>query len=138
MFLLLISSFDMFAQTKIGDIVLPNTFVSGSENLVLNGGAIRKKYFMSMYVGGLYLKQKNADGAKLVAADEPMTMKIHIVSGMITSKRMEEAINEGFEKSLKGNVAPMKSKIDEFTSVFKEEIKVNDVFDIFYSPTEGV
>src|ERR1035437_442085 len=94
--LLFISSFDLFAQTKIGDVTLPNSFVSGSENLTLNGGAIRKKYFMSMYVGGLYLKTKSSDGNKLVAADEPMTMKIHIVSSLISSKKMEEAINEGF------------------------------------------
>lgn len=51
---------------------------------------------------------------------------------------MEESIHEGFEKSTNGNMAPLKDKIDDFISVFREEIKVNDEFDLVYVPKEGV
>lgn len=52
---------------------------------------------------------------------------------------MSEAVREGFEKSLKGNIAPLKSKIDAFIEVFsKDKIKEGDVFLLDYIPGVGV
>jgi len=39
--------------------------------------------------------------------------------------------------STNGNTAPYKDKIDTFISVFKDNIKINDVYDIIYTPGEG-
>ena len=52
---------------------------------------------------------------------------------------MSEAIQEGFEKSLKGNVAPLKAKIDAFIGTFsKEAIKEGDLFLLDYVPGTGL
>ena len=117
---------------------IPDTLkVDGSE-LLLNGAGTRTKLFMDMYVGGLYLAEKSADAKAITAADEPMALKLHIVSGMITSDRMKEATNEGFEASLDGNTEPLREKIDIFIAVFDEEIVKEDVFDLIYLPGTGV
>lgn len=57
---------------------------------------------------------------------------------MITSDRMTEATMEGFEASTGGDMASVKVDVDQFMSVFKEEIKEGDVFDLVYVPEEGV
>ncbi len=123
---------------QFGDVSIPDTLETGGGKLLLNGAGYRSKYFMKMYIGGLYLKQESEDAAAVVSAEEPMLIKLHIVSGKITSARMTDAINEGFENSAGSSLASLKDKIEKFKSFFAEEIKVGDIFDIGYVPGEGV
>ena len=67
-----------------------------------------------------------------------MAVRLHIISSMINSENMSEAINEGFVKSTGGNTAPIKDKIDAFIKVFAEPIKVDDIFKLVYVAGEGV
>jgi hypothetical protein len=59
-------------------------------------------------------------------------------SSMVTSKKMEKAWREGFEKATGGNIEPIKVQIEELISVFREEIKENDSYDMVYVPGKGV
>lgn len=126
------------AQMKLGGITLPGNIPAGKDNLILNGGGVREKYFMDMYVGGLYLLEKSSDAQKIIDADKLMAVKLHIVSGMITSDKMIEAVNEGFKKSTNGNTASLQPKIDRFIAVFKEKINDGDIYDLIYIPGKGV
>jgi hypothetical protein len=67
-----------------------------------------------------------------------MAIRLHIVSSMATSKKMEKAWREGFEKATGGNIEPIKVQIEELISVFREEIKENDSYDLIYVPGKGV
>lgn len=127
------------AQTKIAEVTLPNTFDAAEGiTLVLNGGGIREKLWWDLYVGGLYLTQKSKDDNSIINSNEPMAVKMQITSSVITSERMKDAINEGFEKSTHGNVAPIKDKIDKLIHTFSDEIKIGDVFDLVFLPGKGV
>ena len=123
---------------EIGGINMPETLKAGQTTLVLNGAGVREKFFMDLYVGGLYLKEKGADPRAIIEADEPMAIRLHIISSMITSKKMEKATREGFEKATGGNIGPIQVQIEEFISVFKEEIKEGDIYDLIYVPGKGV
>lgn len=125
------------AQTKIGDVILPNKLTLGGEDFVLNGGGIREKFFLDLYVGSLYVKSKTNSADKVMNGDAPMLIHLHIVSGMITSDKMITAVDEGFEKSTNGNSAKFSKEIAMFKDAFKEEIKENDSFDIMYMPGKG-
>ncbi|WP_037314525.1 chalcone isomerase family protein [Salegentibacter sp. Hel_I_6] len=125
------------AQTEIGGATLPNTVEYGSEKLTLNGAGVREKFWMDMYAGGLYLKNKSNKASEIMNKDEAMAIKLHIVSKMITSKRMIDAVTEGFENSTGGNTAPISSEIKKFISFFEDEINKEDVFDIVYLPGKG-
>jgi len=131
--LFLFSSFLAVAQTKINGISFPDTYVAGKDKLILNGGGTREKYWMDMYVAGLYLTAKNKDASAIVSANSSAAIKISIVSGLITSSKMIEAVEEGFKKSTGNNTTPYKEKIGKFENAFNEEIKKGDVFDIVYS-----
>ena len=126
------------AQTKAGGVTLPNTVSFEGEKLILNGVGVREKFWMDMYAGALYLRAKSPNAEQILAANEPMAIKIHIVSKLISSDKMIDAVNEGFESSTKANTAPYKAEIEKFKSFFQEEISKDDVFDIVYLPARGV
>ena len=127
------------SQTKIGGIVMPNVIKAGDEYLKINGGGIREKFFFDLYVGVLYLREKSSDGHAIMNADEPMAMKLRVISGMVDNDNFEEALREGFDKSTKNNIAPIKDRIEKIIAVgFKEDIKTGDVYDLIYLPNDGV
>ena len=121
------------AQTKINGLTFPDTYSAGKDKLVLNGGGVRDKYWMDMYVGALYLTAKSKNAADIISANTSMTIRMCIVSGLITSDKMMSAVREGFEKSTGGKQAAFKDKIDQFQKGFSDPIKKGDVFDIVYT-----
>ena len=127
------------AQTEISGVKLPSVKKAGDAQVVLNGGGIREKWFLDVYVCGLYVQAKTSDAAKIIATDEPMIIDIYIVSGLVSSDKMSKATLEGFEKSTGGNMAALKTQIDKFIAVFKrEDIVKNDIFNLVYIPGKGV
>jgi hypothetical protein len=118
-------------------ITMPDTLKAGDQDLVANGGGKRTKFGMKVYVAALYLKQKSSDAAMIINADEPMGIKLQITSGLVTPDKMKTAIDEGFEKSTGGNVAPIQAKIDAFTAIFKG-LANGDIYDFIYVPGKGV
>ena len=127
------------AQVTINGAILPAKLTQTKTELILNGAGVRTKYFIKVYVGGLYLTSKSKVAKDIIAADKPMAVRVHIISNLMTSTNMTTAIIEGFEKSTAGNTKPIQPKIDRCTKIFKKEpIKVGDVFDIYYVPKEGI
>lgn len=126
------------AQTEVGGVNLPNSETYQGKTLTLNGAGVREKLWIDLYAGGLYLSKKSSNASEIVSANEAMSIKLHIVSKLITSDKMVEAVNEGFENSTGGKTKPLAAKIDKFKGFFMAEIKKNDVFDIVYIPGTGV
>ena len=54
--LVMLVSMVSFAQARmVDDVNMPDTFKAGDTQLNLNGAGIRSKWFINLYVGGLYL-----------------------------------------------------------------------------------
>ncbi len=131
-------SFPMLAQTEIAGVELPNSVNIEEQKADLNGAGIREKFWIDLYAGGLYLSESTDDANEVIKAEKPMGIKIHIVSKLISSSKMRDAVEEGFQNSTDENTGPLREKIDKFISFFEDEIVKNDVFDIFYHPDAGV
>jgi hypothetical protein len=123
---------------EVGGTSIPETYSAMGTDLSLNGAGTRSKWFIDLYVGGLYLPGKMSDGQAVINADEPQAITLHIVSGMITSEKMKEATIDGFESSTGGDLSGIQSDVDAFLDVFSEEIVEGDVFDLVYLPGEGI
>lgn len=121
----------------IGGVSLEDKMDIGGVTASLNGAGVRNKFFIDLYVAGLYLTKNSSDPKAIMSADQNMAIRLHIISKMITSKRMEDAVREGFENSMNGNTAPLEQQIEKFISVFEEEIKLNDVYDMVYEKGKG-
>jgi hypothetical protein len=126
------------AQLTVSGITLPATMKAGNNNLVLNGGGVRVKMFIDVYVAGLYTQAKSNNGDAIAKANEPTAVTIHITSSLATSERMKDAIIEGFKKSTGDKTAPLQPKIDKFLTVLTQAPMVKgDVLDNVYIPGEG-
>jgi len=122
---------------KIGGIVIPETLVAGSDTLVLNGSVVRT-YAIELYVASLFLKKKSSDANAIISADEPMAIRLHILSEMITNENMKTVMLSGFQYFNNDNIASLKDRIDSFIATFNDTINPNDVYDMIYIPAEGV
>jgi hypothetical protein len=127
------------AQTVVNDALFPDVIGFNKRILRLNGVGIRNKYLMNVYVAGLYLQESSSDPEYIIDADKPMSIRIHIVSSLLTNETMVRYIRQGFYWSLNGNVKPIKDQIDMICEIFSAEpTHVGDVYAIHYIPGVGV
>ena len=138
LFVAVLVSSTAMAQKKVGGVVLPATQNFENQTLHLNGAGVREKLWIDLYAAGLYLDQKNTNAQEILNAEKPMALKLHIVSKLISSEKLVEAVTEGFEKSTNGNTAPIQNEINTMLGFFKEDIEKNDIFDLVYMPNRGV
>ena len=122
---------------KISGVQIPESLNKAGLSLVLNGAGTRSKFFMDVYVSALYLKHKSQDAETILREDKPMGLRLHIVSGLVNSKKLKDAINEGFINSTGGNLQPIQSQIDQFMALMEEETNKGDFFDFLYLPNVG-
>ena len=59
----------VFAQQTIADVTLPATQTIEGADLTLNGGGLREKLWIDLYVGGLYVTTKTSDAKAVMNAD---------------------------------------------------------------------
>jgi hypothetical protein len=136
-FVLIATAMTMNAQKTVAGVKVDDKLAIEGQNLVLNGVGTRVKMFMDMYVGALYVEKKSTNANEIMASKDGAAIRLTIVSGLISSDKMIDAVTEGFENSTGGKTAPLKSKIDKFISFFKDEIKKGDVFTMV-NTDEGV
>lgn len=123
---------------NVSGVNVADKFMAGQSELLLNGAGTRNKFFVDMYVGALYLPTINNDAEAVIAADETMAIRLHIVSGIINPKLMSDSTRDGFVRSTKGNIAPIEDDIEELISAFQDAVEEGDVFDLVYTPDTGV
>lgn len=125
------------AQIEVGDVTLPGTMALEGTNLVINGAGMREKVVFDLYAGGLYLQSKSSDPKSIIDADETMSMKLHIVSRLVSSKKMTSAVNDGFDASMNGDTSALADKIETFKGFFSDKIVKGNIFDIAYVKGKG-
>jgi hypothetical protein len=136
--LAILLSFPLLAQAQDTGVDLPNSVNIEEQKAELDGAGIREKFWIDLYASGLYLSESTDDANEVIKAKKPMDINIHIVSKLISSSKMKDAVEEGFQNSTDENTEPLREKIDKFISFFEDEIVKNHVFDIFYHPDVGV
>ena len=102
------------ARTVAG-VNLPDTVGVNNQTLVLNGAGIRKKFFIKVYVGGLYLVAKQGDAAAVVASDSPRRMVMHFLYG-VSKSQISEAWEEGLRDNTPNASAEVKANFTKLMS----------------------
>ncbi len=135
-FVLMIAAVFCFAET-VGGVKLPDTLQAGGETLILNGAGLRKKAFIKVYAGGLYLKNKSSNRKKIIEADETMVIRLQFVRN-VDNKSIIDAWNQGFANSKTEGYTTSKDKIDQFNAVFSSDVQKNSTYEVTYIPGFGV
>lgn len=123
---------------EIGGVTLPDTLSVGSQSLALNGAGLRKKLFIKVYAGGLYLTAKSKDATAIVADDKAMAIRMHFIYKSVGQDKLIEAWNEGFMNATNNQPGALQAHIDAFNAMFTKEAKKDDVYDVTYDPGKGV
>jgi hypothetical protein len=117
---------------------IPESLSVAGKNLVLNGSGTRSKFIISVYHAGLYLQKKSKDANHIIQANEPMAIRMSIISGFASAEKMKNALNQGFSNATNGNTAPIQPQIDQLIkAAFSGKVSKGDVFDLIYVPSGG-
>lgn len=117
---------------------IPKAMIVGGKTLTLNGAGTRTKFIISVYNMGLFLGKKSNNAGQIMAANEPMGIRMKIVSGFASNEKIKNALNEGFKKSTGGKTAPIQPQINQLlTAGFTDKVTKGDVFDLVYTPQAG-
>ena len=130
---LLVTSFTASALN-----VIPNELNVAGKKLVLNGVGTRTKFIISVYHAGLYLPKKSNNAQQIMTANEPMAIRMNIVSGFASASKMKQALNQGFKNSTAGKTAPIQPQISQLLkAAFSGKVNKGDVMDLLYNPAIG-
>ena len=116
----------------------PNMIEYQETKLTLNGHGTRIKFFMKVYEGSLYLESSSSDAEEILNNDSPMSIRIDVISSLVTPKAMKTALNEGLEKSTRKNTAPIMKEIDQLNATFDSDVGSGDFYEFIYLPDSGV
>lgn len=104
--LILLLAHSASAATLAG-VTLPDQTDVNGQKLVLNGMGLRTKLVIKVYVGGLYLPQKEKSAQKILAADGPRRMVMHFIYD-VSKDQMCDAWEEGLEANVPNASAEVK------------------------------
>lgn len=132
----------LFVSPASGQVIegvdLPETLSIGNSQLILNGAGVRTKWFLDLYVAGLYLDKANDQPGQIITAEQPMAIRLVVTSSMISSSKMENGIRKGFSNATAGHISHLQERIERFIDVFRSPINPGDIFMMSYQPGSGV
>jgi hypothetical protein len=132
--LCLLTALPAGAGTLAG-VSLPDNAEVAGKSLVLNGLGLRKKFVIKVYVGGLYLPQKQRDAGRILEIDQPRQMVMHFLYD-VSKEQMCDAWNEGLEANTPDAGADLKSAFGTLCGWMEELPKGNRLV-MTYVPGEG-
>jgi hypothetical protein len=119
----------------LAGVTLPDKVDVAGQALVLDGIGLRKKFFVKVYVGGLYLPARERVAAKVLAADAPRRMVFHFLYG-VSAEQMCDAWQEGLADNTPGAAAEVKASFRTLCGYMENIPKGNEMV-VTYLPGQG-
>jgi len=133
---LLIFSLSTAFADEVSGVRLPDSVEVGGDVLVLNGGGLRKKYFIKVYVAGLYLPVKTQDAKQILNMTGARQVSMYFLRD-VGADKITESWTEGFTKNAEpGDLELMQDKLNEFNAMF-EDMSEGDAILLQYEPGLG-
>jgi hypothetical protein len=115
-------------KMKVGDTVLQ-----------LNGGGIRTKFFFKIYVGALYLPEKQISAEAIIADNRAHRVVMYILY-KLSSDKLFNSVNEAIEENLTpAELSALSVQLKQLAEIFDSvhEVKPNDIVTLDYLPASG-
>lgn len=124
---------------ELAGVQLADKVQVGGMSLQLNGAGIRTKYFFKIYVGALYLPEKQTSGDAIIAQNREHRMEMHILYGL-SSDQLFDGFNEAIaECHTPAELAALDADLKAMRRIFDsiKKVKRGDVIALDYSPASG-
>ncbi len=111
----------------------------GTAALQLNGAGLRTRAFFKVYVAALYVPQKSADAAALLAQKGPRRITLTMLRN-IDADSLSGALNDGLKANhSEAQLAGWKTQIETLNASLKAagEARKGDVIQIEFTPEAG-
>lgn len=125
----------LVSAATLAGVTMDDKATVNGQNVVLNGLGLRKKFFIKVYVGGLYLQAKSSNPAAILAADAPRRMVMHFLYS-VSKDQMCEAWEEGLENNTPKASAEVKNAFKTLCS-WMEPIPKRNRLVLTYVPGTG-
>ncbi len=134
---ILIFSVQVSRAREIAGVTVPETDTMESTLLVLNGAGIRKKFFVKIYVGALYLTRKQATAAQILSDPGAKRIVMSFLYKEVSAEKLVDGWNEGFESNNSAEeLRVLRESINRFNSFFTT-VRKGDVIRLDYTPEQG-
>jgi Chalcone isomerase-like len=122
---------------EVAGVTLSDEVSVGGTPLLLNGAGVRSKFFVKLYVGGLYLPSKSHSAAEILAMKGQNRVVMHFLYDEVSRDKLVDGWTEGFEKNQnKAAMDQLRTRLDQFNALFKT-VHSGDVIELDYLPDKG-
>lgn len=119
------------AQARtIADIKVPETVQLGKDSgtYILNGAGIRKKFFIKVYVGALYLKTRSHDVESILNMEGAKRVTMHFVHSKVSVEKIIHGWNKGFSANLTPKeLLSLQGDLARFNALFRTAHKGDEI-----------
>jgi hypothetical protein len=125
------------AAIQIAKVNIPEQVAVASQNLHLQGAAIRSKFFLDVYIGAFY--SETAAKTPKNAMDMPgaKRMSFYFLRN-VSQNKLKSAWKEGFQENNPTSVLSQnKNLIAQFLDLFDKDIGKGDIMTIDFIPDKG-
>lgn len=138
-FLVVVIAFALVAPVAwaggLAGVTMDEEVMVGADTLKLNGMGVRKKMWVKVYVGGLYLEHPTTDAKNASHSKQTKKMVMHFLTNKAKKKKMDSAWIEGFEANW-GHYGDIKARVMQFKDLFGD-MKDGDIVEMTLVPGEG-
>jgi long-chain acyl-CoA synthetase len=113
---------------EVGGVKLDDKISLAGQELFLNGAGIRTRAIFKVYVASLYVPQKTADPAGVLAKG-PRRIQLNLLR-TLSADQLADALNDGLaEANSPAELAAVKPQADQLLGIMKafKEVKEKDV-----------
>ena len=123
------------SAATLAGVTLEDRIAVSNHQLVLNGMGLRKKLFIKVYVGGLYLPAKQKNAAAIIATDGPRRQVMHFLYS-VSKSQMADAWEEGLEDNTPNASPEVKNAFKTLQSWMEDVPKTHRIV-LTYVPGTG-
>jgi hypothetical protein len=127
------------AAREVAGVKLPESVTLGQPptTLVLNGAGIRKKFFVKVYVGALYLSALSRDAKAILAMAGPKSVHMHFLYDEVSAEKLADGWTDGFRANqTEARFNELKPRLNTFNAAFVL-VRRGDTIRLDYVPGTG-
>ncbi|WP_428623029.1 chalcone isomerase family protein [Sedimenticola sp.] len=114
------------AKVNLPDQVKPDGI---DQVLQLNGVGIRYKFIFKIYIGALYLPEKQNSAEEIVASSQPKRILMHFLYDRVTKQDLDKAWREGFAANHdEQTLHQLEDRIQRFSALFSDLVEGDEVW----------
>ncbi len=105
--------------TEIAGVKIPDTIQIDNETLLLNGVGIRTKFFFDIYIGSLYVKNKDSNSERIINSPQSKRINLNFLYKEVDKEKLTNGWITGFKNNNSAEVfTTLKKRLDKFNSYF--------------------